>query len=173
MANKIRFPRNFSIQTTSSCNARCVFCPNKDVRELFPPAVMSDSLFEKIIAECSGHREIERLILYMSNEPLTDPKICERIDLAKERVPWACVHILTNGSLLTPETARRLAASKAGWVGISMHGIRKETVESAMGLDFEQTMRRVLDFIAAAKERSTRRRFNRTPRRPASRHRRE
>ena len=64
MENNLRFPKYLSIQTTSFCNAHCIFCPNDEVKHLFPPKVMGETLYKQIIKECKTHREIERIILY-------------------------------------------------------------------------------------------------------------
>ncbi|MBN2119848.1 MAG: radical SAM protein [Candidatus Omnitrophica bacterium] len=146
------FPMNFSIQTTSLCNAACVFCPYEDIKNLFPSKVMDMVLYKKIIDETAGYKNVERLILYMNNEPLTDPFIFERIDYAKEKVPWAGVHILTNGLLLTDENSQKLLNSKLDWIGISCQGIRKQTIEKAMGLPYKLLLKRITGFIERAKE---------------------
>ncbi|MDD5668961.1 MAG: radical SAM protein [Candidatus Omnitrophica bacterium] len=145
-----RFPINLSIQTTSICNGRCVFCPNKSDAIRLPPAVMEQSVFAKIIDECSAYKEIERIILYLNNEPLTDPDILNRIRYAKSRLPWASVHLVSNGSLLSEELQDGIIDSSLDWIGFSMHGLRKETFEKAMCLPFEQTIGRVTGFIAKA-----------------------
>jgi len=147
----ILFPKYLSIQTTSLCNGHCIFCPYDDIKDMFPKKIMEENLFKKIIDECSGYPGIERLILYLNNEPLTDPLIIERINYAKEKVPWASVHLLTNGSLLTNDLANKLINSKLDWIGISLHGIKKETIEKAMGLNYELTFKRVSNFIDKAK----------------------
>ena len=147
----LNYPKYLSIQTTSLCNGRCIFCPYDEIRDRFPSNIMEDGLFKKIIDECSLYPQAERIIIYLNNEPLTDPRIVERINYAKEKVPWASVHILTNASLLTAELAEGLINSKLDWIGISLHGIKKETVEKSMGLDYELTFGRALDFIDKAK----------------------
>ena len=152
MLNSLTFPKYFSIQTTSLCNASCVFCPYKDIKDLFPRKIMDMTLYKKIIDECGNYRDIERIILYMNNEPLTDPYLIERINYAKERLPRTSVHILTNGLLLTEETAEGLINSGLDWIGISFQGIRKETVEKAMGIPFEIALGRISNFIDKAKE---------------------
>ena len=148
----MEFPKYLSIQTTSLCNGHCIFCPYDEIKDLFPKMIMEESLFRKIIDECSQYKNIERIILYLNNEPLTDPYLIERINYTKEKIPWASVHILTNGSLLTDELADRLIDSKLDWIGFSLHGIRKETIEKTMGLNYDLTFRRVLNFIEKAKE---------------------
>ena len=108
-------------------------------------------LYKKIIDECGKYRKIERIILYMNNEPLTDPHIIERIDYAKKKAPWANVHILTNGLLLTDEIADKLLNSRLDWIGISFHGIRKDTIEKSMGVNYNITFKRINNFIDKVK----------------------
>lgn len=150
--NFLDFPKYLSIQTTSLCNAHCIFCPYDGIKDLFPKKIMDEALFKKIIDECGRHKSIERIILYMNNEPLTDPYMVERINYAKEKVYWASIHILTNGASLTDEISEKLIESKLDWIGISFHGIRKETVEKAMGIPFEAALERISSFIKKAGE---------------------
>lgn len=159
MKTSLDFPKYFSIQTTSFCNASCVFCPNKEVKDLFPAKIMEMEIFHKIIDECGKHNHIERIILYLNNEPLTDPHLVERINYAKEKVPWASVHILTNGSLLSDGLSDDLINSNLDWIGFSLHGVRKDTFEAAMGLDYDSTSRRVLRFIDKARKKRDIREF--------------
>ena len=148
--NKLKFPKFLSIQTSSFCNASCIFCPYEEIKNLFPRAVMGMDLYKKIIDECGTHQEIERIILYMNNEPLTDPHLIQRINYAKEHLPLAGVHILTNGALLSDEIADKLLSSRLDWIGISFHGIRKDTIEKAMGIDYERALERIRAFIKKA-----------------------
>lgn len=152
MRNDLVFPSYFSIQTTSLCNASCIFCPYKDIKDLFPHKIMDMNLCKKIIDECSNYKNIEKIILYMNNEPLTDPNLIERINYAKEKIPWASVHILTNGLLLTEKMSEKLINSKLDWIGISFHGIRKETIEKSMGMPFEVSFKGILNLIEKAKK---------------------
>jgi len=152
MPNNLTFPKYLSIQTTSLCNASCVFCPYEDIKNLFPHKIMDMLLYKKIIDECSSYSDIERIILYMNNEPLTDPNLIERINYAKEKVPWASVHILTNGLLLTDEISEKLLSSRLNWIGISFHGIRKETVEKSMKISYETALGRINKFIGKVKQ---------------------
>ncbi len=150
--NKIIFPKYLSIQTTSLCNASCVFCPHNEIKDLFPSKIMDMELYRKIIDETSGYGGVERIILYMNNEPLTDPFLVERINYAKEKVPQAAVHIITNGALLTEEISEKLIGSKLDWIGISFHGVRRETIEKSMQIPYEIAMERISKFIDKVKQ---------------------
>ena len=145
------FPKFLSIQTTSFCNGRCIFCPAQEAQSRFGRRVMQEQIFRKIIDECAKFRSVERLILYLNNEPLTDPHLVQRINYAKSRVPWAAVHLLTNAGLLTKDLALELIDSRLDWIGFSFQGIRKDTYEKVMGLDYTRTLDNVLRFIKEAK----------------------
>jgi len=112
---------------------------------------MDQALFQRIIEECAGHQgEVERLMLYLMNEPLLDPNIAGRINLAKELNPNVGIHILTNGSLLTERRGDALLDSALDWMGISVHGYSEEAYKEAMGLSRDVTYGRVERFVKKA-----------------------
>ena len=82
---ELKFPKNLSIQTSSFCNASCVFCPHEEIKDSFPKKIMEEKLYRKIIDESSNYKTIERIILYLNNEPLTDSYLVSRINYAKEK----------------------------------------------------------------------------------------
>ncbi len=151
MKKEPAFPRYVSIQTTSLCNASCIFCPYPEIKRLFPSKVMEDQLFEKIINDCRANTDLTFINLFMNNEPLTDPHIVERIEYVKETLPQVFVNIYTNGFLLTEETVDRLKSSKFDWISISFHGIRKATIEKTMGIPYDKTLNRINTFIQNVK----------------------
>ena len=159
MEYKTLFPKFISIQTTSVCNAGCIFCPNTEIKELFAAKVMEDLLFHKIIDECKNYHSIERISLYLNNEPLTDRNIVKKINYAKRSIPWARVEILTNGSLLNDRLQDDLISSKLDEIGISFHGINKSTIEQAMKVDYDSTFARIKQFIKKARKRRHREDF--------------
>lgn len=128
-----QFPRCIEIQTTNICNARCGACPYAETTGLERKQRMDDTLFERIIAECSEHQgEIERLIPYLNNEPFADPSILDRLRLIRDRVS-AHVELSTNASLLTPERSRALLEEDlVHTLRISMFGSDEVTYERRM-----------------------------------------
>ncbi len=121
------------IQTTSSCNAACTFCPHPDTKDEVSQGTMETALFDRVIDELSHHDSVIRILMYLMNEPLLDPRLPERIDQAKERNPQATVHIVTNGVLLG-KMGDRLLKSKLDWMGLSVHALKDETYLKLMGL---------------------------------------
>jgi MoaA/NifB/PqqE/SkfB family radical SAM enzyme len=107
-----------SLETCTSCNHRCPFCPvSVDPRER---EVMSQELFESIVdqvVEVGGRGVVVFLSNY--NEPTIDPLFEERCRVLFERgLP---VSILTNASHFDPERAARLEAmGRFRYIGINL-----------------------------------------------------
>src|SRR6266536_496864 len=107
-----------SLETCTSCNHRCPFCPvSVDPRER---EVMSQELFERIADEVLeiGGRDV---IVFLSNynEPTIDPLFEERcLALFARGLP---VSLLTNASHFGPDRAERLAsAGRFRYIGINL-----------------------------------------------------
>lgn len=144
------FPKRVMIQTSSYCNARCVICPYPKVKDTLSMGYMADDLFKKIIDELSQH-DITSIMLYLMNEPLTDPKLIKRIHYAKRKCPFAHVYFLTNGSLLTPKLSKAILESPLDEIVFSILGFEK-TYEQLMGLDFRKTYQKIQDFVTLSKQ---------------------
>ena len=89
------------VETINKCNGSCSFCPvnvKDDIREHIQ---MSDELFERIIEQLERIDYAGRISLFSNNEPFLDSKIVERHKYARNHLPHAKMHIITNGTLLT------------------------------------------------------------------------
>ena len=90
---------------------------------------MDFGLFEKIIKEVSGVRRKPVTHLHGFGEPLLDTLLAERIALAK-----ACgikrTYIVTNASLLFPETSRKIISAGLDKMKISFYGTDEESYNS-------------------------------------------
>ncbi len=110
-----------------------------------------EGLFKQIVDECSEQPGIIRLLPYLMNEPLLDKKIVERINYLKTKLPWAAVHILSNGTLLDDQLTDDLLDSGLDWIGFSVHAIRSETYSRITGLhNFPEIRDRLVRFIDRA-----------------------
>ncbi len=75
------------------------------------------------------------------NEPFIDPRIIERVNFIKEKMPDTTIQLNSNGALITRDIADRLATSKLDLLTIGIEGIDPEDFHRLMpGLDFEDTM---------------------------------
>ena len=102
------FPESLMVQTTSRCNAACVFCPYPAVSGELRHGEMSFTLFAKLMRECGRHVELRSINLFLMNEPLMDPRIVDRCNFAKEHNPDAAVCLWTNGCNLDDRLSPRL-----------------------------------------------------------------
>jgi hypothetical protein len=125
-----------SLETCTSCNHRCPFCPvSVDPRER---EVMSQELFESIADQVVevGERGV---VVFLSNynEPTIDPLFEERcLALFARGLP---VSLLTNASHFGPDRAERLArAGRFRYIGINLptlDPVRYERMHGTRDLD--------------------------------------
>lgn len=133
-------PISIQIETTSLCNARCLICPNKDMKR--KKGMMDDETFKKIIDDC---KEIQPLEIYpfITGEPFMDKKIIDRIKYINDVLPNTNVKIFTNSALLTKEIIEKLLTLKIEGIVVSFNGATKETYEKQMGLNYGQTIENI------------------------------
>ena len=142
------FPRMLMVQTTSACNAHCVFCPLPALRKEQPQGRMDEALFQRIMAEAGDHKEVACINLFLMNEPLVDRRIVERVHTAHEHSPQAQVSLWTNAVNLTPRLSERLLASPLGSLGVSLHAHNPEAYRRATGRkDFYRVLGNLVHFV--------------------------
>jgi MoaA/NifB/PqqE/SkfB family radical SAM enzyme len=112
-------PSVILIENTNCCNARCVMCPREKLTR--KPGVMTFELFEKIIREVSETKRKPVVHLHGFGEPLLDESLPERIKLAKA-FGIKHTYLVTNASLLFPETAGKIIGSGLDSMKISFYG---------------------------------------------------
>lgn len=128
------FPRAIQIQTTSYCNAMCLFCGYRNIHNELEMGHMDDDLFKKIIDETSQHY-IGRISPYLMNEPLMDKKMPERIAyIERNKKPFTKTKINTNGALLTEDMSERLVDSGLRHLWVSVQGYSAESYCKSMGI---------------------------------------
>ena len=137
------------IENTNCCNAHCVMCPRETLTRKC--GFMEFGLFEKIIKEVSGAARKPVVHLHGYGEPLLDESLPERIRLAK-----ACgikdTYIVTNASLLLPETSRKIISAGLDRMKISFYGTDEESYRATMeGLDFGVAVHNVQEFVRIRK----------------------
>lgn len=88
------FPRHIFIETTSSCNLSCSYCPREKRNDH-----MEWGLFTSIVDECSNYGA-RSFSLHLFGEPLLYPRIIEAIKYIKSKNRRHTVLLTTNGTLL-------------------------------------------------------------------------
>ncbi|HZB31615.1 MAG TPA: radical SAM/SPASM domain-containing protein [Streptosporangiaceae bacterium] len=100
--------RIVSVETRSSCNYTCSFCPvsrSVDPREA---GEMSLELLQRIAGELADLRFAGRIALFGNNEPLLDRRLADIVRMFRSSCPKADLRILTNGVLATPDLVGEL-----------------------------------------------------------------
>jgi len=143
-------PAVILIENTNHCNAQCVMCPRETLTR--KRGFMAFGLFEKIIKEVSGNVRKPVVHLHGFGEPLLDESLPERIRLAK-----TCgikhTYLVTNASLLFPETAKKLIHAGLDLMKISFYGTDEESYHATMRwLDFKTALDNVRKFVRIKKE---------------------
>ena len=143
-----RFPRMFMLQTTTACNASCVFCPLPGLRKTMPQGKMEEALFRRIVDQAAEHPEVACLNLFLMNEPLTDRRMVQRLHYAGERCPRAQISLWTNAVALRRDVADRLLDSPLNSLGVSLHAHHPDTYQRLTGRkDFYRILSDLVYFV--------------------------
>ncbi len=142
-------PTVLMIENTNHCNAECVMCPRDTLSR--KRGFMDFGLFEKIMKEVSSVRRKPVTHLHGFGEPLLDKLLAERIQLGK-----TCgikhTYIVTNASLLFPETSRKIIGAGLDKMKISFYGTDEESYSTTMKrLNFKVTFQNIREFLRIRK----------------------
>jgi hypothetical protein len=144
------FPAVIMIENTNCCNARCVMCPRETLTR--KRGFMAFELYEKIIREVSGEKRQPVVHLHGFGEPLMDELLPERIKLAKA-LGIKHTYLVTNASLLVPETSKKVIQSGLDEMKISFYGTDEASYGATMrNLDFNVAVNNIREFLKIRKE---------------------
>lgn len=148
--------RLIQIQTTSICNARCIFCPYGNSWMIDHVGVMDWGLYENILRQI---KDIDpdfsgRFCPYLMNEPFTDKDLDKRIELAYKYLPNMELEISTNAGVMFPNRMKKVVDTILKYnknpntkIIISHHGVDKESLEYIMKIPYESTIRNIIEFL--------------------------
>ncbi len=140
------------LETTSTCNAACHFCPYTDLGR--HGGLMKRELFEGIIDEAITIPSIHRYVLHGLGEPLLDPYLVLRVKYIRQRDPRSTIEIYTNGVYLTPDKFDALKKAGVTSIIISLNAVRQDQHTLIMGLigKFDSVCKNI-DYAIANKDR--------------------
>ncbi len=122
--NKIKYKDKYffhsvGIETSTYCNRKCDYCPNKDNET--PKNYIDRNIFEEAIRQLKKIKFSGIFEYCFFNEPLFDPNLSSLIEYAKKELP-KCIHVLTsNGDLLTIDKANELVNAGIDKFIITIH----------------------------------------------------
>ncbi len=141
-------PRYIQIETIIGCDAKCPFCPQKNIKR--KPVVMPDKTWKKIIDDTRGLGITYRP--FLQNEALLDKRLPAVVSYIKDD-PTARAEINTNGNLLTEERSHQLIDAGIDLIRFSLDAHTRETYEQCrVGLDFDRVVNNIETFIRILSE---------------------
>ncbi|MGB0953127.1 MAG: radical SAM/SPASM domain-containing protein [Planctomycetota bacterium] len=122
------FPWKLQVQTFSRCNAACSMCPWPQTKKELDQGRMKESTFRALLEQCRGNG-LERMSLFLHNEPLLDVRLAAWTRMAREALPHTELTLYTNGWLLTPDKALELAEAGIDEINVSVLAADEALVE--------------------------------------------
>lgn len=109
--NKIKYRDKYffnivGIETSTYCNRKCDYCPNKDNET--PKYIIDDLIFKEAIKQLKKIKFNGILQYNLYNEPLFNNKLIDEVKYASNELKNAIHILVTNGDLLTIEKAKEL-----------------------------------------------------------------
>ncbi|MBI4792988.1 MAG: radical SAM protein [Deltaproteobacteria bacterium] len=115
-------PPRVRIEVASLCNLRCRHCPTGTSYKRLPRSIMAPDLFDLLLGQLKGIRNLYDCVMYLGGEPLLHPDLPAMIRRIKAETSAAKVMFNTNGMLLTESLCRKLAGSGINRIEVSVDG---------------------------------------------------
>ena len=142
-----QLPVRLWIESTSHCNLRCGYCPNKDI-EKADHGFMDLDLFKSIIDQVADHAY--DVNLFHRGEPTMHPRLPEMVAYARGKGLYTRIH--TNITLLSEKKARALLDAGLDYMSCSFDGYTKEMYEkNRVGANFEWALDHLRRFLELKK----------------------
>jgi hypothetical protein len=117
---------------------------------------MSKQTFDNVVDRLSQIPKINKICLYLMNEPLMDNGLFEKINkIKKELTNYNWIEISTNALLLSDATIEKMIDVFRGTnhdIWISFHGADEESYEYNMGLPYDVVLKNIKNFITKASD---------------------
>ncbi len=124
-----------TIEITSICNNKCVYCPASEQHKYREVGHMNHEVFEAaldavlFLARQGTQKELN---LFGVGEPTLHPHLVEFIEMARTRLPIKQqIHINTNGRIMTRELALKIKNAGITSIDVTVHdGYYKQAVNT-------------------------------------------
>ena len=124
--------REARIEVSTRCNFRCRFCPHGSPAFTRPKQHMTDARFALIVDKLHAEApQITDLTLSGMGEVFTDPGLVAKVTHARRR--GYAVHLVTNGSLVTPAQLDELLGLEVASIRVSLHTLDAERFGALTG----------------------------------------
>jgi organic radical activating enzyme len=137
------FPRHsagsriFDIEVSRNCNLSCAFCPREAMEK---HGVMEPATFENFLKNAGLHAD-DIVIFCGLGESLLNKSFPGYLKRLRNLQPRIAIQLVTNGTLLKPQTVTPLLDSRINSIMVSFNGIDAPTYETLMkGARFTDTI---------------------------------
>ncbi len=115
------------VETTSYCNRTCSFCPNSFIDRRSKKQSMPESVWQKILDDLQSINYSGSFVWARYSEPLSEPRIIERIREVRQAAPECRISINTNGDFLNPDYLNKLEEASLNRLFIDIYIPDEET----------------------------------------------
>ncbi len=133
------------LEVAGACNAECIFCPRDELKRGRGIGIMKPEVFDNLLDT------IGRFLRFVGIAGIGEPTLNKHLPTFVRRLTerGVATALVTNGSLLDDPLVDALLAAGLGTIQVSFNGNDRAAYEDHMlGLDFEETRRRVEGMIA-------------------------
>ena len=147
-----RYPKTVILESTNYCNLRCKMCHiwGEGVVNKRQTGFIREATWKKAIDELSTWEEPVTLVLHGAGEVLLHKDFFRILSYATSKKNLSA-GFLTNGSLLSPETAEKILDSNAAWIGFSVDGTEEEKYRNYRGADLRKVESAIEHLLALRK----------------------
>ena len=142
------------LQTISTCNANCVFCPYIESWHKANPGRMEHKLFVKILNEMEEYDNFNTFCPYFMNEPLTDNRVFTWMNEFYDKYPDKKIELSVNPKLLIKKNRKKLISTfkdKDHTLLVSFHGMNETSLRYIMDLDFSTCLNNLVSLVKESK----------------------
>lgn len=131
------------IETTNTCNLQCPTCTTPRHLLERKPKIMTMEEFKRIVDQIKNYVHV--VLLYDTNEPLTNPRITEMIKYCDKNNLFTSIS--TNATLLTREKTHEILDAGLDEALLCLDGMSKESYEPfRVGAKFEEAKENIKYF---------------------------
>lgn len=126
--------KTMNIEITSRCNESCIYCQYAAKGFHKEHKVIDDEFFYRITKEAK-ELGISDVGLYITGEPLMNPKVYDYVRYLKKELGFRYVYISTNGVLCTPKNLVCLVEAGIDSIKYSVSSANRENFMKHHGID--------------------------------------
>ncbi|MGC1510148.1 radical SAM/SPASM domain-containing protein [Ketobacter sp.] len=132
------FKRNVSIiniETSSSCNRVCTYCPDS-IYDRKSQILMNKDLWGRFVSNIEELQFAKQISLNLYNEPMLDPTLYKKLSQLKAASPEVKTKISTNGDYINSKTLAELEESGLDFAYITLHQPAGKPYEDNIQLNY-------------------------------------